>query len=186
MLSLTQLVIPIVVSAVLVFVASSLIHMVFKWHNRDYRGLPNEDAVRTVLRAGNVTPGTYVVPYCADMKDMKKPEMVDKFKQGPNAFITVMKSGEPSMGKPLGLWFALNLAISIVAGYLAAHTVIPDASFLAICRVVGIVGFLAYAGGSVSSGIWMGKPPGSVAREVLDAFIYGLVMALAFGWLWPR
>ena len=39
---------------------------------------------------------------------------------------------------------------------------------------------------SVSSAIWMGKPWASAAKEVLDAFIYGLVTALIFGWLWPR
>ena len=41
---LAQLWMPIVLSAVLVFAASSLIHMVLKWHNADYRPLANEDA----------------------------------------------------------------------------------------------------------------------------------------------
>ena len=42
---------PILVTAVLIFVASSLIHMVFKWHNSDYRKFDNEDDVRAAVRA---------------------------------------------------------------------------------------------------------------------------------------
>ena len=55
MVSLTQLWVPIILSAVIVFLASSLIHMVFKWHNADYRRLPDEDAVRAAL----LTAGTF-------------------------------------------------------------------------------------------------------------------------------
>ncbi len=186
MISLDQLWIPIVLSAVLVFAASSLIHMVFKWHNSDYHKLANEDEVRAVIRKANPAPGQYVMPYCADPKEMGKPEMVEKFKEGPDGFLVLMKPAAPSMGKPLALWFLLNVLISLAAGYLASRTVPEGASFLAVCRTVGIVTFLAYAGGSVSQAIWMGKQPSSAAKEVLDAFIYGLLSAVAFGWLWPR
>src|SRR5438067_195398 len=99
--SLDQLWIPILLSAALVFVASSLIHMVFKWHNSDYHGFSNEDEVRAVIRKGNPAPGGYIVPYCADPKDMAKPEMVKKFEEGPNAFVSLMKPSKPSMTKPL-------------------------------------------------------------------------------------
>lgn len=185
MISLADLWIPIVLSAVLVFVASSLIHMVFKWHNSDYRKLANEDEVRAAIRASSPVPGQYMIPHC-DPKEMQKAEVVQKFKDGPIGFLMLMQPGAPSMGKPLALWFLLNLIIAFAVGYLASRTVPFGVSFLAVCRVVGIVTFLAYAGGSVSSAIWMGKPWISAAKEVLDAFIYGLVSAVAFGWLWPR
>ena len=185
MISLAQLWIPIVLSAVLVFAASSLIHMVFKWHNADFRKLANEDEVRAAIRSSSPAPGQYMIPHC-DPKEMQKAEMQQKFKDGPNGMLMLMAAGAPSMGKPLALWFLLNLIIAFVVGYLAAHTVPFGVSFLAVCRVVGIATFLAYAGGSVSQAIWMGKPWNSAAKEVLDAFIYGLVSAVAFGWLWPR
>ena len=86
----------------------------------------------------------------------------------------------------LGQWFALNLVIAIVAGYLACKTVPVGASFLAVARVVSLTTFLAYAAGSVTDGIWWGRPWSAVAKELLDAFIYGLVTSAAFGWLWPR
>lgn len=181
---LAQLWIPIVVSAVLVFVASSLIHMVLKWHNSDYRKLANEDAVRAAIRASSPVPGQYVIPHCADMKDMKSPELQQKFLEGPVGFLTLRQSGPPSMGAPLGQWFVFTLVISAIAAYIAAKTLPAGASFLQVCRVVGTVSFLAYAGGSVQAGIWMGKPWPSVAKDLLDGAIYAVVTAAAFGWLW--
>ncbi len=183
MVPLEQLWIPIVLSAVLVFAMSSLIHMVFKWHNSEYHGVANEDEVRRVLR-GNA-PGTYVIPYCPDHKDLKKPEVQQKFIEGPTGMLNLMQPGPPKMGAALGQWFALNLVIAIVVGYLAAHSVPLGAGFLAVARNVSLVTFLAYAGGSAANAIWMGKPKSAAMKEMLDAFLYGLVTAIAFGWLWP-
>ena len=184
--SLAELWMPIVLSAVLVFAASSLIHMVFKWHNSDYRKLANEDEVRAAVRSGNPTPGQYMFPHCIDPKEMKKPEVLQKLREGPNGMLMLMRPGEPNMGRPLALWFLLSLIVATIAGYLASRTVPFGASFLAVARVVSLVTFLAYATGGVSNAIWMGKPWNSAAKEALDAFIYGLVTAAAFGWLWPR
>jgi hypothetical protein len=184
--SLGQLWIPVVAAAVGIFIASSLIHMVFKWHNADYRKLANEDDVRAAVRAGSPAAGQYIVPYCADMKLMQTPEFQQKFKDGPIAFLFVRPNGPPTMGPALGQWFVLNLVVALLAAYLASKSLLNTATFLQVCRVVGTVTFMAYAGGSISSAIWMGKPWASAAKEVLDAFIYGLVSALIFGWLWPR
>src|SRR5512140_366353 len=104
-ISLAQLWLPVVLAAVLIFVASSLIHMVFKWHNSEYRPLSNEEAVRAAIRAGTPAPGQYAVPHVADMKDMKLPQVQQKFSEGPVAFLTVRPNGAISMGKPLVLWF---------------------------------------------------------------------------------
>jgi hypothetical protein len=186
MVSLADLWMPIVLAAVLMFVVSSLIHMVLKWHNSEYHGLANEDQVRAAIRSSNPAPGLYLIPYCADHKDLKKPEMLQKFTEGPIGFLTLRKPGMPSMGAPLAQWFALNLVIAIAAGYLASRTLPFGAGFLTVCRLVGTVVFLAYAGGSISQAIWMGKPWNSAAKELLDSFLYGLVSALAFAWLWPR
>ncbi len=184
--SLGQLWIPIVAAAVGIFIASSLVHMVFKWHNADYRKLANEDDVRTVVRAGSPAPGQYVIPHCTDMKLLQTPEFQQKFKDGPVGFLLVRPSGPPVIGPALGQWFVLNLVVALLVAYLASKTLPNTATFLQVCRVVGTVTFMAYAGGSISSAIWMGKPWASAAKEVLDALIYGLVAALIFGWLWPR
>ena len=43
MTAVTALWLPILVSAVLVFVASSVIHMATPWHAGDYRSVPDAD-----------------------------------------------------------------------------------------------------------------------------------------------
>ena len=187
MISLVQLWLPILAAAIAVFVASSLVHMVFKWHASDYRGLSNEDDVRAVIRAGAPRPGQYFIPFCPDKREMGKPEVIAKFKEGPVGQLVLWPLGPPNMGRPLGLWFALNVVIAILAGYLACRTLAAGSSFGQIVRVVGIVTFAAYATGPLQAAIWMGKPWRSVAKEVgLDALMYAAVSACVFGWLWPR
>ena len=186
MISLVQLWLPILVTAVAVFVASSLVHMVIRWHAGDYRGLANEDDVRAVMRAGDARPGQYLIPFCRDPKDMQKPEVLAKLNEGPVGLLVLRPLGTYAMGKYLGLWFALILAVAILAGYLACRTLAAGSSFAQIARVVGIVTFAAYACGPVQSAIWMGKPWGSAAKECADALIYAAASACVFGWLWPR
>ena len=181
---LAQLWLPIVVSAVLVFVASSLIHMVIKWHNSDYRKLTNEEDVRAVVRAGAPSPGQYVVPHCLEMKEMQSAEMQRKFQEGPVAFVTIRPSGQPSMGQPLVLWFVFTLFVSVIAAYLASKAFLEPSTFLGTCRLVGGVAFLAYAGGSIQQGIWMGRPWDSVLKDVADGAIYAAITGATFAWLW--
>ena len=184
MVELTQLWIPVVAAAVFTFVMSCLIHMVFKWHAAEYKGLPDEAAARAAMR--NAPPGEYIIPHCADYKDMATPEMQQKFKEGPVAKIFIRPAGAPTMGPTMGQWFAFNVLVAIVAGYLASRTLPVGAGFLTVCRLVSLVTFFAYGGGSVIQGIWMGRPWPGVFKDLLDAFLYGLVSALAFAWLWPR
>jgi len=181
---LAQLWLPILVSAVLVFVASTLIHMVIQWHKADYRGFGNEDAVRAAIRAADAAPGQYMIPHCAEMKNMQSPEMQKKFEEGPIAIVTLRKPGPPTMGPALGMWFAFGLAVAVIAAYIASRVLPPEASFGQVVRIVGTLSFLAYSGGSVTSGIWMGKPWPSVAREVLDGLIYGALTGATFAFFW--
>ena len=183
--TIVQLWMPILVSAVLVFVASSLIHMVFKWHNADYKKLANEDDARIAIGASAPAPGQYILPHCADMKEMQGEAMKKKYVDGPIAFITLRKNGPPSMGMPLSLWFVYSIAIATLAGALAMQAYTRTSDAQAAGHLVGMVSLMAYAGGSVQMGIWMGKPWGSVAKDVLDAVIYGTISALTFMWLWP-
>ena len=185
MVWLTQLAMPILLAAVAVFVASSIIHMVLKYHNSDYRGLPNEDEVAAAMRKGNLTPGQYAIPYCSDMKEMAKPEMVAKYTSGPVALVLLRKPGAISMGPLLGKWFLLNLVVAVFCAYVAGRTLGPGTEYLSVFRIVGTTGFLAYAAGGWSAGIWMGVPWNAVWKGTFDALIYGMVMGGVFGAMWP-
>ena len=146
MVSLAALWLPIVLSAVIVFVASSIMHMLLPYHRSDYRKLPDEDKVLAALRAAGVQRGLYVFPYCTH-KDMKSPALIEKQKQGPVGFMTIVPSGPPAMPKFLIQWFAFLLVVGIFVAYLAAHTVPPGAKYLVVYRVVGTAAFLAYGSG---------------------------------------
>lgn len=186
MIPLASLWLPVLVAAILVFVTSSLIHMVLKYHNADYRSLPNEDAVREVLKAGPLAPGQYVIPHCADHKDMCNEPMKRKFTEGPVGLLWIQAPGLPNMGKTLAAWFAYLLVVSVFAGYVAARTLGADAPYLQVFRVAGTVAFLAYAGAAAPASIWMGKPWRATCLDLVDGLLYALVTAGAFGWLWPR
>jgi hypothetical protein len=183
--AISQLWLPILATAVFIFIASSLIHMVFKWHNSDYKKLANEDDVRTAIRAGSPQPGQYVLPHCNDMKEMQADAMQKKYLEGPIAFMTVRENGPPGIGLSLSLWFVYCIVIAAVCGAIALHVYGVNANPRRAAHLVGLVSFLAFVGGSVQMGIWMGKPWGSVAKDALDGFIYATIGAFTFMWLWP-
>ncbi len=185
MVSLTALWLPIVLSAVIVFVASSIMHMLLPYHRSDYRQLPDEDKLLAVLRAAGLKPGLYHFPFCSH-KDMKSPATMEKFKQGPVGMLTLFPSGPPAMPKFLGMWFAYCLVIGFFVAYLTGRTIAPGANYLAVFRVADTAAFLAYGLGNLSNGIWKGQPWGVTLKEVIDGLVYALLTAGTFGWLWPR
>src|SRR3954454_22480277 len=170
---------PILLSAVIVFVVSSIMHVVLTYHNSDFKPIAEEEKVSASIRAAGVAPGYYMFPYC-NHKQMKSPEMQEKFKQGPVGMVIVRPNGMPHMGKHLGMWFAYCLLISVFAAYLTGHTVAHGSPYLAVFRVVGTAAFLAYGIGPLSNAIWKGHPFGMVIKEVFDGLIYALVTASTF------
>ena len=176
---------PVIVSAVVVFVASSILHMVLKYHKADYKLLPGEDAVRDALARAKPAPGVYTTPHCADMKQMNQSPIKEKFEKGPVAMLTVMPNGLPMMPKLLGLWFAYSVLVSFVAAYVARHTLHPGADGMLVMRITGTVAFAAYACSHVSDSIWKGQPWANTVRALVDGAIYALLTGLTFMLLWP-
>ncbi len=186
MVYLTTLWLPILLSAVVVFVASSVMHMVLKYHRSDYQKLPNEDALLEALRGQRLAPGVYPFPCAPDPKDMKSPAMMEKYKQGPVGILTVVPVGPPAMGKYLVLWFVYCLVISLFAAYVAGRTLGMGTAYLAVFRIAGTVAFVGYAAGNLVDSIWKGQPWGTTVKHIFDGLIYALLTAGVFGWLWPR
>jgi len=185
MVPLTALLLPILLAAIIVFVASSLIHMLLKYHQSDYKQLPEEDKVLAALRPAGLQKGLYVFPFTTH-KDMKTPAVQEKYKQGPVGFMTIYPSAPPAMGKFMGLWFAYCLLIGIFVAYLTGRTVAPGTHYPAVFRVAGSVAFMSYGLGPLVNGIWKGQPWSMVFKESFDGLIYALLTAGTFGWLWPR
>ena len=143
MVPLSALWLPIVLSAVIIFIASAIMHMLLPYHKGDYQQLPDEDKVLTTLRAAGLKRGLYVFPFCTH-KDMKSPAVQEKYKQGPVGMMTILSVGPPAMPKYLIQWFVYCLVIGFFVAYLTGHTVAQGAHYLAVFRVAGTAAFLAY------------------------------------------
>lgn len=176
---------PIVVTAVAVFIISSLVHMVFKYHASDYGTVPNEDAIRAAVNTNPPAPGRYVIPHCKDMKDMTTPEMMNKYQQGPVMHFTILPNGTPNMGKYLGMWFLWTLVIATVVAWLTAKVYGLAVPALGAAKLAAVLTFIAHGFGTVTESIWMGRPWGSSAKYLLDAALYAAGTFGVFLWLWP-
>ena len=185
MVPLSALWLPILLSAVLVFIASSIIHMVLPYHRSDYKQLPDEDRLLGTLRSVDLKPALYIFPY-SPHKEMNSPAMQEKRKLGPVGMMTIFPKGPVNMGKFLGMWFAYCLLVGVFVAYLGAHTMRSGMPYRGVFRVAGTTAFLAYGLGNLVESIWAGLPWSVSLKRVFDGFIFALLTAGTFGWLWPR
>jgi hypothetical protein len=186
MVSVTELWLPILLSAVFVFVASSIIHMALGYHKGDYKKVPREDEVLAALRPFSLEPGEYCMPRGNSMADMKNPEFRKKLDAGPVMFFTVMPNGTPAMGGQFVGWFLFSVFISAIAAYVTGLACGPGTDYMRVFRISSAVAFIGYAGALPSFSIWFKRSWRSTLLGMVDGLIYGLVTAGTLGWLWPR
>src|SRR5437867_7809543 len=113
MVPLTSLWLPILLSAVIVFVASSIIHMLLPYHRKDYRPVPAEDGVMEALRRFSIPPGDYFVPCPTGPSAMKDPAFLEKRNKGPILVMTVMPGGPIAMGPTFVQWFVYCVVVGV-------------------------------------------------------------------------
>ncbi len=186
MVGLRALWLPIVLSAVIVFVVSSIVHMVLPWHKGDFPKLPEEDKLLDALRPFNLAPGDYMLPLPNDMADMRSEAFREKLNRGPKVVMTVMPNGADGMGRGLVLWFLYSLVISLFSAYVAGHALPARASYLEVFRFAGATAFLAYALALWQMSIWYRRKWSLTIKATIDGLIYACLTAGTFGWLWPR
>jgi hypothetical protein len=186
MVPLLSLWLPILVSAVFVFVVSSFIHMVLPYHHNDFRKLGKEDEYLDAVRKLAIPPGDYSVPCAGGMKEMKDPAFVAKWKQGPIVFMTVLRPEQASMGASLVGWFVYGLVISFFAAYVASRALPPGAHYLEVFRFAGATAFIGYAAALWQNTIWYKRALSTTLKSTFDGLIYAFLTAGTFGWLWPR
>ena len=177
---------PILLSAVLVFIVSSIIHMFIGYHASDLKAVPGEDKVMEALRNANIPPGDYGIPRAGSMKAMSDPTFVEKYKKGPVAFMTVLPhGGGPSMGKELAMWFLYSVVVGIFAAYVAGRALGPGAEYLAVHRFAGVTAFCGYSLALLQNSIWWKKSWAATLKSMFDGLIYASITGGVFGWLWP-
>ena len=183
---LTQLWLPIVVSAVLVFILSALAWTVLPHHKKDFTGLPNADAVQATMRQNPPAPGQYAMPWVSDMRALQDPAVKEKMMQGPRAYITVVPNGMPAMGPMMAKSVVFYLVVSLLVAYVTWHALGRGVEYLQVFRIAGTTASMAYILATVPDSIWFGRPWGNFGRQALDGLVFGLATAGVFGWLWPR
>jgi hypothetical protein len=185
MVSLAALWLPILVAAVLVFVASSIIHMVLPFHRSDYGKVPSEDKVMDAMRPFNIPAGDYLIPCPGGPASMKDPEFIAKRKRGPVAMMTVFPSGDMNMTGQLVQWFVFCAVVGLFSAYLTSRALPAGAPYMAVFRFAGTVAFVGYGLALWENSIWYRRGWAITLRSNVDALVYGLLTGGAFGWLWP-
>ena len=186
MVPIMSLWMPIVLSSVIVFLASFVMHMVLTYHRSDFAQVPSEDQVMEALRRFDLKPGSYVIPGVRTPKEMSEPAFIEKRTKGPVAMLTVLPSGPPSMGKNLVQWFLFTLLVGVFAAYLAGRALGPGADYRSAFRFAGTAAFAAYALGHMQNSIWMGRSWSATFKSMFDGLVYASLTGGTFGWLWPR
>jgi hypothetical protein len=185
MVPLVSLWLPILVSAVIVFVLSSIIHMVLPYHRSDYKRLPSEEAALEALRKLDIPPGEYMAPRPQNPKEMNTPEFRKKLEQGP-VFIATFWKYTGGMGTQLLQWFVFLLVVSLFAAYLTSRALGPGAPYLEVHRFAGATAFMGYALALWQSSIWYKRPVSTNLKLTFDGLLYALMTGGTFGWLWPK
>jgi hypothetical protein len=186
MVRLTSLWSPILVSAVLVFVASSLSHAVLRVHRADFRKLPVEAEILDLLGRNAVPPGDYLFPRPGSRAEMKEPSFQEKAKKNPMGLMTLMPGGGNPMGRTFALWFLYCAVVGGFAGYVAGHALPPGAGAAAVFRLIAVAAFAGYGLALWQDSIWYGKSFATTLKFTADAVAYAGLTGGAFAWLWPK
>lgn len=186
MVALASLWLPILLSAILVFVVSAVIHMLLPYHRNEFGAVPAEAETMTALRNAHIPPGEYVMPYAGHPDRMKDPEYLQKWERGPVAFLNVLRPGKLSMAPQLSQWFGYTVVVSFFAAYLSSRALGPGAAYGAVFRFVSTIAFVGYALALWQQSIWYRRPWSTTLKHTFDGLIYALLTAGVFGWLWPQ
>ncbi len=186
MFGIASMWLPILVSAVAVFVVSSIVHMLLPWHKNDYPRLANEDAVMDALRPLGIPTGEYFVPRPASREALRSPEFLERANRGPVFILNMMPNGIMPMGKNLGLWFVYLIVVSFFAGHIALRAITPPAHHHTIFHTVGLTAFMGYAFALWQMSIWYRRPWTTTLKATVDGLIYAAITAETFVLLWPK
>jgi hypothetical protein len=185
MVPLTALVVPILLSAVIVFLVSSVIHMALRYHRSDMQKVAKEDELMAALRPFAVPPGDYAVPCAGSPEIMRTPEFVAKMAKGPVILMSVAPAGPPALTKNLVQWFLFAVVVGIFTAYVSGLALPPGADYRQVFRIAGTTAFIGYALALAHDSIWYYRSWATTGKFMFDGFVYALMTGGTFGWLWP-
>ncbi|MFT3685677.1 MAG: hypothetical protein QM783_12250 [Phycisphaerales bacterium] len=178
---------PILLSAVTVWIVSTIAGLPFLHHKNDFVGLPTaqEDAFMEFLRSSGIKPGNYLFPDFRTREAMESEKVKKTLEHGPVGHLSLW-TPPLSMGAKMMGTLAVYLVVSALIGYLASVTLAKGAEFGKVVQVVGTAGVLAYSFAFIPSAIWFGAYKRSIVAGVVDGIVCGLVTGVIFAWRWPH
>jgi len=182
MVSVLALWLPILVGAVIVFVASAIIWMATPLHTPDVKPAP-EDLEKAVGEL-KMERGHYAFPMgSGGPKDMKDPAFVERFNRGPWGTITI--SGKPNFGLNLIRTFSVYVVILLFVAYLTGRALPPGAAYMEVFQIAGAAAVLGFTFGGLPNDIFFAKPTRFVITSMIEAAILATLAAGVFAGFWP-
>ncbi len=188
MVPLLDLWLPILLSPVAVFILSFLVWTALPHHKSDFKKLPNEDGVISVMREQPPEPGAYMLPRAWTHAEVKNAEIAQKLTQGPVGFINIVPSGIPTLGKMGKKWvqlFVFYLVMSVLVAYVTGTAFAAGHPGMDVFRLSAMVAAMGHGAGVVTAAVYFGTPWSNTWKHVMDAVLYGVATGAIFAGLWP-
>jgi hypothetical protein len=179
---LASLLVPIVLSAVVLFFASFLSWMILQLHKDDWRRIDREDEFLAAVRPFNLPEGSYMFPRPVTPADMKSEAFQAKYKAGPRGVMTIL--APTNMGVNLAMTMAYFLVVSLGLGYLAsiAFKAGEKPDFLEVFRFVFTAGLFTFLAAVVQHSIWFRN---RIVGHVIESIAYAAIVGVLFAAMWP-
>jgi len=188
-----QLIIPAVYAGAAVWVSSAVIWMFLRWHDKDIRPLPDEDALLKSLKEHGIPPGHYMWPNCATRAEHGSDEFKSRWTAGPWGTINIQRS-QPNFPRNLigtlliDIVIAFSVAVSIglvLGGVELGSGVLVTCAMCQVFVPALILGVAAHCLGGLGNDLFLGKQPRFIGTSMLDGVIYAAVQAAVLWWAWP-
>lgn len=189
---IVDLIVPSLAAGAAVFFVSAIIWMFVRWHDKDLKGLPDEQQFMDDLSARSLEPGLYMWPNCQGDHPHNSPEFKANWEKGPWGSINIL-GGKPNfprnlIGSFLTNWavsFAVAVSIAMTLGAVSGAEVAITCSVCQVLLPVAILSAVAYCLGGLGNDLFLGKPCRFICTSILDGLIYAGVTAVMLWWLWP-
>ncbi len=140
-----------VVGGVVMFIWGALAWMVLPLHTPSIKEIPNEDAMRALIRENIKEPGFYALPGWGHHEGVTKEQQAaatkvqeQKYKEGPRGVMVLLPSGaDPFMSKTFVTGLMLNVLGSLVAAWLLSKALGGLRSYGARVQFVAVLGLFA-------------------------------------------
>ena len=176
---------PILLSAVVIWVISAIVWMALPHHKQDFIALPDEDGFMDYVRKSGIKPGNYVFPDFRDPKAMKSEKIQKALEEGPVGHLSVWPT-PVTMGGKLVATFIVYLVVSTLIAYLTRVALSGPAPFAKVFQVAGTAGILAYCFSFIPNAVWFGSYKRTIVANIVDGIVYGLITGAIFAWRWPQ